>query len=68
MKKYMARATKVNENGNDEVLLGDKSEKMYDAYRTLKEWGEALGERLKDREIEVYGKVKKLYTIHVTNG
>ena len=68
MKQYMARATKVNENGNIEVLLGDKSKKMYDAYRTLKEWGEALGERLKDRDIEVYGNVRKLYTIHVTNG
>ena len=68
MKQYVAKATKVNEDGSEDILRGEASDRMYDAYRTLKGWTEALGDSVTGKEIEVYGKARKLYTIHVTGG
>lgn len=66
MKEYLPLATVVNEDGSVVELRGERTGKMYDAFRMMKEWADAYGERLSDRRIEVWERGRVQYTIRIT--
>ena len=67
MKEYMPLAVVVNEDGSAGELRGPgRTAKMYDAFRTMKEWAEVYGDRLTDRRIEVWDRGRVQYTIRIT--
>ena len=66
MSEYLAMATLRDANGSEKELQGVRTTKMYEAYQALRVWKEQYGEAITGRRIEVYGKVRRKYTITIT--